>query len=93
MAFTPNTNHAVRLRVAPGKSSYIEDMWFAANQDIGATTSYYQLVAKTGDWQIIKEVISGTVTTWTYAFGASDAATNWANRASLTYAAAPTALA
>lgn len=67
--------------------------WFAQTQagylsvytDEG-TTSYYAFENAEGAWYITKSVVSGAVTTFTYAKGTSAVATAWTNRASQTYA-------
>lgn len=51
-----------------------------ANSEDGAT-SYYGYVDRDGNWYIMK-IIS---TTTTFVKGITDYATNWTNRASLTY--------
>lgn len=55
-----------------------------ADQDVGAT-SYYGYINKEGEWYIIKETVAGSVTSYRYIRGASGYATNWTNRATLSY--------
>lgn len=53
-----------------------------SDQEVG-TTSYYGYVNKDGKWYIVKAVISGNVTNYTYAKG--DSGYNWAGRATESY--------
>lgn len=55
-----------------------------ANQDTGAT-SYTAFENKVGEWYIMKSVIAGAVTTYTYAKGTGSYAAAWTARASQTY--------
>lgn len=55
-----------------------------SDQAVG-TTSYYGYVDKDGNWFIMKSVITGAVTNYTYARGTTDYATNWTGRAGLSY--------
>ena len=51
-----------------------------------SSPAYYGFVGPEGEGVIIKETVSGAVTTYTYSKFSSDYSTNWTNRASLTYA-------
>lgn len=59
----------------------------AANQDTPGSTNYYGFVRNDGAYYIMKEVIAGSVTTYTYYKSESGVyATDWTGRAALTYA-------
>ena len=47
--------------------------------------SYYGMIASDGSWVILRDSVSGTVTTNDYAIGTSNFSTNWADRVTLTY--------
>jgi len=66
----------------------IEPLNFYApsDRDTGATDRYFGFVATDGRWYIRKETVSGTVTITRYVKGTTTYATNWGNRAILTYA-------
>lgn len=49
------------------------------------STSYTGFEDREGRWYILKSVISGTTTTYTYAKGSSGFAAAWTARASQTY--------
>ena len=66
--------------------------YLAVNQD-AAAPAYYGFESPNGEWYIMKEAISGDVTTYSYTKGASSYAANWTDRASLTYAAPSTTFA
>lgn len=53
-------------------------------REVGAT-SYYAFENQDGEWYIMKEAILGAITTTTYCKGSTDLATNWSNRATLSY--------
>lgn len=53
--------------------------------DDAGNDSYTGYIKKGGAWYIVKEIGSGTDSSYRYAKGASSFTTNWTNRASLTY--------
>jgi hypothetical protein len=57
----------------------------ASDTDISGTTNYYGFLKPDGYWYIMKEVVSGAVTTFRYSKGTASYTTNWTNRAALTY--------
>jgi hypothetical protein len=59
--------------------------YVASDIDV-ASPSYYGFLDAEGNWYIMKAVVTGDVTAYTFAKGTSDYATNWTNRAALTYA-------
>lgn len=62
------------------------ETYAASDVDDAAVPNYYGFVDKNGAWYILQEDVSGGVTQYRYAKGSSDYATNWTNRAGLTYA-------
>ena len=74
------------LRVTHPKS--VLEGYYISDQDVGAT-SYYGYLNSGGAWYILRAVITGAVTAYTYASGSSGY--NFANRASETYAIFSTA--
>ena len=60
--------------------------YVAANTDTPGTTNYYGFTRTDGAYYILKEAIAGNVATYTYYKSDSGVyATDWTNRASLTY--------
>ena len=55
-----------------------------ANLD-NSSPAYYGFVNADGAWYIQRATTSGNITTYEFVSGSSDYATNWGNRASLTY--------
>lgn len=58
-----------------------------AHQDDQSTTMYNGYLNRLGNWYILRSVVSGSVTTYTYIKGDSGYSTAWNNRASLDYEA------
>lgn len=56
-----------------------------ANKDDDASPNYYGFINAKGEWYILEETVSAGADTYRYARGANNFATNWTNRASLTY--------
>ena len=56
-----------------------------ADTDITGTTNYYGFMGPHAAWYIMKEVVNGTLTAYTYVTGTGTYTDNWTNRASLTY--------
>lgn len=68
-------------------NTVLMDKFQISDQDVNELgTSYYGFVNRNDSSNLImKAVISGAVTSFTYACSNSDYATNWTNRASLNY--------
>ena len=58
--------------------------YMVANDDTSAP-GYTQYVNRRGEWYIMKNAVSGNVTTYTWTKGSSGAAAAWTGRAALTY--------
>lgn len=56
-----------------------------SDTDDDASPNYYGFLDKDGAWYILKETIVSGANTYRYAKGTSNYATNWTNRASLSY--------
>lgn len=56
-----------------------------ADKDDDASPNYYGFLDPRGNWYILKETVSAGGDTYRYARGGSDYATNWTNRAALSY--------
>ena len=61
------------------------DVYSISDKDDDASPNYFGFLDKDGNWYILKETISAGNDTYRYTKGVSDYATNWTNRASLTY--------
>ena len=68
----------LNARTSPVQGYQISD------QEIGAT-SYYGYINPQGRWYIMKGIITGAETNYTYTVGDSAYTTAWTARASLTY--------
>lgn len=55
------------------------------DDDNDATANYYGFVDTDGNWYIMKEEISGSVSTYTFTRGTTNYSANWTGRAGLTY--------
>lgn len=66
-------------------SASILGKYAISNIDADASPNYYGFEEVGGAWYILKETVSAGADTYLYASGSSDLATNWSNRASLTY--------
>ena len=62
----------------------ITDAFLSADQD-NSSPAYYGFEARDGSWYIMQSTTTGAVIARRYAQGASGYATNWTNRATLTY--------
>lgn len=56
-----------------------------ADTDDDASPNYYGFLDKEGNWYILQEVLVAGANTYRYVRGTADYATNWGNRAGLTY--------
>ncbi len=83
MAFRQARQILTETEVVPVVATSPEYFPYKLDQD--ASPMYYGLHRKDGAWMIIKETLSPGDDTYEVAVGASDIATNWTNRASLTY--------
>lgn len=59
--------------------------YHVANKDDDGTPNYYGFVNVKGEWYILKETVLAGNDTYRYVKGANNFATNWTNRAALTY--------
>lgn len=92
MVYTGNTNLTNEVRYYLSPAQIAEDAtggWLLKDSSAG-TTYYGWTLGSTSQnaavWKIRREVVSGNVTTVTYADGNANHDNIWANRASLSYA-------
>ncbi len=88
IAFVDSTGWRARgVVILDGAGNHNNDLsgYKISITDADATPKYYGKERADGAWYIMKEEVSAGNDIYTYAAGDSDFATNWGNRASLSY--------
>lgn len=66
-------------------SDQLKDYFVSDRDEAVSSPNYYGFIKKDGSWYIMRQTSSSGVYTYRYVKGSSDYATNWTNRASLSY--------
>jgi len=80
------SNQAVKVIDGDGNVSVVSVIaGYIASEIDASSPAYYGFERPDGAWYIMKETISGSDTTYTFAAGTSGFATAWTNRATQSY--------
>ena len=90
VASTDSTSSSTVISLLKGIYQLIStnptDKYGITNTDTtSSSTHYYGFIDKDGNWYIMQESISGSVSTYSYVVGTTSYSTNWTGRAALTY--------